>query len=237
MITNSLTSGGKIYEDKTTGIKFKITGNEPYNSSFSAKEVTDTTILSKIKYANPSAYEVSFKAYDKSYTYYNEKYELSGVTMSVEIPVPSKYNYQYDKYNLYGYIINKNDIKAQETKTNHSTSSENWNFAITEDEYAFDSYFVFSPSKEWVEEQEPVVPIPTPETPEEPKYYCKKVDDKYYDKSGNVVDEAAYKTSCTEPLPENPHTGIAIPFVALFTILGSILLLKKYKNKNGLRKI
>lgn len=240
LIVSTLDGAGSVAISPDTNIQLSMLGVMPYNSKFTANKVTNEEVLNKIKYENPSVYEVFLTAYGKSYTYYENKYNLTGTTIKILIPVPSKYNYQKDKFNLYGYIISKNDIKAQETKINYSDSSDFWSFAITEDEYAFDSYFVFSPSKEWVEEQEPVVPAPetpAPETPEEPKYYCKKVDDKYYDKNGNVVDEAAYKASCTEKVPENPHTGIAIPFVALFTILGSILLLKKYKNKNGLRKI
>ena len=52
---------------------------------------------------------------------------------------------------MYAYIMQKgNIVKSKETSINYSSSNTTYTFPLTGKASDLESYFVFSPSKEWV---------------------------------------------------------------------------------------
>ncbi len=67
--------------------------------------------------------------------------------------------------------------------------------------------------------EEPSSPLPT--------YSCKKVDDKFYDKNGNVVSKVEFQKACPEEVPD---LGIGVPIISVIILAGGAIVLKKRKN-------
>ena len=69
-------------------------------------------------------------------------------------------------------------------------------------------------------------PTEDPTSPDKPKYTCKKVDNKFYDKNGKVVTKNEFENSCPEAVPD---TGAIIPIAVIGLLGAGFITFKKKK--------
>lgn len=96
---------------------------------------------------------------------------------------------------------------------------------------AIPNYVLFYEEKEDKKYQAYLKPL---SDQKEEKIICKRVDDKFYDKNGNVVSKADYEKSCPEKVPD---TGMIIPAVGIAILAILYIFYTMSKEEDNLNKI